>query len=90
MNQRTSRSTVTFSHPFALVGYDDELPAGEYSVIAEEELLQGLSFEAYRRTSTYLLVGGRPGRGAETEMRSVDPKDLEAALARDRACTQTG
>jgi len=85
MNQRTTRSTVTFSHPFALSGYDDELPAGGYSVIVEEELLQGLSFEAYHRTATYLLTGGQPGHGATTEMRPVDPMDLEAALIRDRA-----
>jgi len=85
MNQRTIRSTVTFSHPFVLSGYDDELPAGGYGVIVEEELLQGLSFEAYRRTATYLLTGGQPGRGGTIEMRLVDPMDLEAALLRDHA-----
>lgn len=59
MSMRSSRSTVTFSNPFTLPGYPGDLPAGDYEVLVEEELLQGLSFEAYRRTATYLTVRGR-------------------------------
>ncbi|MFW8636085.1 hypothetical protein [Cribrihabitans pelagius] len=83
MNMRSSRSMVTFSNPFTLAGYQDELPAGEYEVAVEEELLQGLSFEAYRRTATYLMVHGRSGRAGRTEVRLITQKDLEAALNRD-------
>ena len=54
MNMRSTRSTLTFSNPFALPGYPGNLPPGDYEVLVEEELLQGLSFEAYRRTATYL------------------------------------
>jgi hypothetical protein len=70
---------------FTLAGYGDALPAGEYEVVVEEELLQGLSFEAYRRTATYLTVRGTGPRAGRTEMRQVTQKDLEAALSRDRA-----
>ena len=84
MDLRTTTSTVTFSRPFLLPGYGDRLPAGDYELVVEEELLQGLSFEAYRRTASHLLVRGPAGGGRVTEMRSVDPKDLEAALARDQ------
>ncbi|AUQ51401.1 hypothetical protein PhaeoP83_03162 [Phaeobacter inhibens] len=83
MNTRSSRLMVTFSHPFALAGYADELPAGGYEVIVEEELIQGLSFEAYRTTATYLLVHGRGGRSGRTELRLITQKDLETALNRD-------
>ena len=57
MTMRSTRSTVTFSSPFTLSGYPGDLPAGDYEVLVEEELLQGLSFEAYRRTATYLYWG---------------------------------
>ena len=84
MNSRTTRSAVTFAHPFRIAGYEDELPAGDYQVDVDEELLEGLSFEAYRRTGTYLLVGSQAGGRGSAEMRPVDPRDLEAALVRDR------
>ena len=89
MNSRTTRSAVIFAHPFRIAGYEDELPAGEYQVDVDEELLEGLSFEAYRRTGTYLLVGSRAGGRGSAEMRPVDPRDLEAALVRDRTLSDT-
>ena len=84
MTSRTTRQAVTFVRPFRLAGYDDELPAGEYQVDVDEELLEGLSFEAYRRTGTYLLVGSKAGGKGSAEMRPIDPRDLDAALMRDR------
>lgn len=69
MNMRTSRSTVAFSYAFGLSGYPDALPAGEYEIVVEEERLQGLSFEAYRRTETYLVVRGTGHHAGRTEMR---------------------
>ncbi len=85
MSTRSSSSLVTFSNPFSLSGYPDELPAGEYEVVVEEELLQGLSFEAYRRTGTYLTVRNKGGKLGCTEMRPIDPKDFELAHKHDRA-----
>ncbi|WP_170474653.1 hypothetical protein [Ruegeria arenilitoris] len=84
MTTRSSSSLVTFSNPFSLCGYPDELPAGEYEVIVEEELLQGLSFEAYRRTGTYLTVQSKSSKPGRTEMRPIDPKDLELAFKHDQ------
>jgi hypothetical protein len=89
MNSRTTRSAVTFARPFRIAGYEDELPAGDYQVDVDEELLEGLSFEAYRRTGTYLLVGSQAGGRGSAEMRPIDPRDLEAALVRDRALSDT-
>ncbi|MFC3058528.1 hypothetical protein [Paenirhodobacter populi] len=85
MNTRSSRKQVTFSHAFTLSGYSDVLPAGKYDVLVEEELLQGLSFEAYRRTSTCMMVGGKGKEAGRVEMRPVTEEDLEAALSRDLA-----
>ncbi len=85
MYSRTNRSTVEFAHPFRISGYEDELPAGSYEVISDEELLEGLSFEAYRRAATYLMIGSQAGGAGSAEMRPIDPSDLDAALALDRA-----
>ena len=89
MNMRSTRSTVTFSNPFTLPGYPGELPAGDYEVLVEEELLQGLSFEAYRRTATYLTVRGRGARAGRSEMRATTERDLKEALSRDADTTET-
>ncbi len=84
MAMRSTNSTVTFKHPFFLSGYTDELPAGDYDVVVQEELLEGLSFAAYRRTATYLTVRGKGQRAGRVELRSTSERDLEAALGLDR------
>jgi len=89
MNMRSTRSTVTFSNPFTLSGYSGELPAGDYEVLVEEELLQGLSFEAYRRTATYLTVRGRGRHAGRSELRAISDRDLKEALSRDQGAAKT-
>jgi len=82
MNIRSSTRQVTFAYPFILPGYANPLPAGNYDILIEEELLPGLSFEAYRRTSTHMIVTAQCGL---IEMRPITEKDLEAAICRDLA-----
>ena len=84
MTSRTITSFVTFFHPFEMGGYTDELPPGTYEVTAEDEVLQSLSFAAYRRTATHLLIKGVKGI-SRSELRPVDHRDLDMALAQDRA-----
>lgn len=88
MSSRTTTSIVTFAHPFVISGYEGELPAGSYEVMVDEERLEGLSFEAYRRTASFLLISGQGGQAGETSMCQIDPRDLEAALARDLALSE--
>lgn len=84
MNMRSSRSTVTFANRFVLSGYPGDLPAGNYEILVEEEQLLGISFDAYRRTATYLVVQGKAGQAGRTEMRATTESDLNAALRRDQ------
>ena len=83
MLSRTTTRTVTFLMPFSIAAANQELPAGAYLVETDEELIQGLSFPAYRRVATFLRI--RQGRGASGRLHSVpiDPEELEAALTRD-------
>ena len=83
MIMRTSRKTLKFVHPFFLKGIDRILPPGEYQVVTDEELIEGLSFPVYRRVSTMIFVPSRFQPSASTEMVTVDPLDLQAAVEQD-------
>ncbi len=72
MTTRSHSRTVVFHHPFELEGVDRILPPGDYRVVTDEELIEQLSFPAYRRVATMILA-------------AIDPRDLEAAQDRDRA-----
>ena len=84
MNARTSTSAVTFLHPFMLSGVGSVLPAGTYTIETEEELVQDMSFPAYRRVATSIFLPW--GAGSATvlmQIASIDPVELQVALDRD-------
>ena len=89
MLTRSTRSMVTFSNDFTIGDEQRELSAGTYEIVVEEEFLQGLSFEAYRRTATYLMVQGRGSKAGQTTMQMTTKEDLEHVIARDRAVSET-
>ena len=62
MNMRSSSYTVTFLHPFRLTGFSDELPAGTYEVLIQEELMGGYGSENYQTKATYMTFSGKGGR----------------------------
>lgn len=79
METRTTHSTVTFGRPFQLAGMDSTAPAGVYKLDVEEEKLDTLSFESWRRTAVTLQVA----RAGVTEYVALAPKELREALRRD-------
>jgi hypothetical protein len=81
MTIRTTRKMVTFVRPFMLKGVDRILPAGDYRVLTDEELIEELSFPVYRRVSTMIVVP--TGSASSVEMVKVDPQDLQMAQERD-------
>jgi hypothetical protein len=83
MATRASNKTVSFARPFVLKGVDRVLPAGEYRVATDEELIQELSFPVYRRVATMIFVPAEARRSSSVEMVSIDPHDLQEALNRD-------
>jgi hypothetical protein len=83
MTMRTSNKTVNFAHPFLLKGVDRVLPPGEYRVATDEELIQELSFPAYRRVATVIFVPAQSHNPSSIEMVSIDPHDLQEAQDRD-------
>lgn len=81
---RTTRRLVTLNAAAVVDGLGELLPAGVHEVETDEELLQGLSFTAYRRVRSYIRLAGEAG---ESRVLVMNPAALDAALDRDLAMT---
>jgi hypothetical protein len=86
---RSTTATVTFQNSFRLPGHDRDFPSGSYDVLREDERLDGLTFEAFRRVATYLRVWGRGVQAGQTELLPITEEDLDAALKTDRGLPET-
>jgi hypothetical protein len=84
MSIRTTRKIVEFSNPFSIEGAGRVLPAGNYEIVTDEELIEGLSFPVYRRVATMMLAYTKSSPVPSTEMLNIDPRDLAAAIERDK------
>jgi hypothetical protein len=82
MTTRTARKTVTFTRPFELAGVGVQ-PAGAYEVDTDEELIDDLSFLAWRRVATMIHLR----RDGAEQVYRVDPVELDANLLRDAGVT---
>lgn len=89
MSSRIRREALVFRHPFRLRGWTESQPAGTYAMETEEEMIEGLSFPAYRRIATTLTRESTPA-GSCRQVLPVDPRDLEALLAADRVAPGDG
>jgi hypothetical protein len=78
---RTLTKTVVFSKPFQLKGVDGVLPAGDYRVVTDEELIGGVSSPIYRRVATMIFVASPVASSVEM----LSPVDLQEAQDRDAA-----
>ena len=84
---RSRMERVTFRHAFMLKGLDKRQAPGTYEVETDEEPILGLSFIAYRRVATAIRIP-MAGSGGSSQTFTIDPRDLEAARARD-LCEET-
>jgi len=75
----TTRETVTFDHPFSLMAVDGLQPAGTYTIDIDEELIEGLSFLAYRRVATTIYLPLHQGHQGSVQAVRVDPRELTEA-----------
>src|SRR5689334_13715643 len=79
MTIRSRREFVTFKHPFSIGSIERLLPEGTYEVVTDEEAIEGLSFAAYRRVATMIIVPVAGSHGAAVEMLSISSVDLANA-----------
>jgi hypothetical protein len=87
MTVRTTTESVTFGHSFTLGEFEEILPPGTYDVDTDEELLEGLSFQAYRRVLTVIRLPTASGDPSLMRALTIDPNDLDAAISRDQETT---
>lgn len=85
MTTRTLTQTWRFPQPFTLKNSERIHASGDYRVVTDEELIDGLSFLAYRRVSTMIVLPGAVPGGSSAEMIPVDPAELETAQGQDIA-----
>jgi hypothetical protein len=81
--ERTTLTTITFLRPFSLTDVEGVQPAGTYTVETIDRTLDNLSFIAYRRVSTAIML---PAVGASARQRQtifIDPLELAVALKQD-------
>ncbi len=88
MQNRTRREAIVFRPPFTLKGWAEPHPAGAYAVDTEEELIEGLSFPAYRGVST-MITRQAARAGALVEAIPVDPGELAKVRAADGAAGES-
>jgi len=84
MQVRTTRSTIRFSSPFLLAGFDAPQPAGEYQIECDEEEIEGHLLLAYRRVATFIHLPAIDVASPTREMIPIDAAELETAQAKDR------
>jgi hypothetical protein len=85
METRTIRMTLTFQREFVLPQQTATVPPGDYVLLIEEERLQGLTFDAYRRIAGHLIIPGGPAHPGRTEMIPVTEADVSALVICDAA-----
>jgi len=89
MTVRTTKKTVTFVKSFKLGDFEEVLPPGTYNVETDEELIEGLSFQAYRRILTLIHLPAKSRNPRLSRTLTIDPNELDAALKRDAASGAT-
>jgi len=95
MTTRRRKVTATFQRPYGLNEMDGIRPAGAGAVETDEQLVQGVSFPAYRRLPTWIRLPTKPGYPAGypagTATANADPEDevRDAAVVRDAAPAET-
>ena len=89
MPTRTRRSNVHIASATSFDGIEQVLPAGDYALVEEEELIEGLSWEAYRSAGTFIEVPVALSSALVTQMFEIDRKELDAAISQGMASMAT-
>ncbi|ANH02743.1 hypothetical protein [Shinella sp. HZN7] len=90
MIERTTETEITFTNPFRLETLSEPLEAGTYRLVVDEELIEGLSFTAYRRVATHLEIPALSVAMARRQFLQVSPAEIDEALARDGTVVAVG
>jgi sirohydrochlorin ferrochelatase len=79
MTERIARQQVTFRGPFFVEGLGRDLPAGTYDVETVEEMIEGVSFLAYRVASMSIAIPLRKDAPHSYQRIRIEPSVVQAA-----------
>lgn len=82
---RTVEEGVVFNNPFKVPGLSKLIPSGSYRINIMEELLEGVSFVAYRKTAVMLFIP-RVSVNSPSKERSIvfKPQDFDQLVLKDK------
>lgn len=78
MTTRTTQSVLRFPTSFRLAGFADAQPPGEYRVDREDEMIEGLSWTAWRRVGTFIHLPAIGSKATTQQMVRIDPATVDA------------
>ncbi|MDK1488459.1 hypothetical protein QN219_00055 [Sinorhizobium sp. 7-81] len=84
MFARTKTRTVHFDEPFRISDLDEMVPPGDYEVDDDEELIEGISWLAYRRVATFIKLPATIENKLQMRLIAIDPEELERLIIADR------
>ena len=76
--ERTKREDVVFARAFVVEGAGEQQP-GTYTIETVETLIEELSFLAYRRVSTSIVLPRAGSDGGSYQLLKISPAVVEAA-----------
>lgn len=83
LSMRSTETEVTFTQPFHLEALVEPQEAGTYRLVVDEELIEGLSFPAYRRVATHLEIPPISVATGTRQRLQVSYEEILHALALD-------
>ncbi|KSV61794.1 hypothetical protein [Sinorhizobium sp. Sb3] len=84
MFARTKHRTVHFDQPFWMPDLGEIVSPGDYQVDEDEELIEGISWLAYRRVATFITLPATAANEYRKRLIAIDPEELERLIAVDR------
>lgn len=84
MFARTKHRTVHFDQPFWMPGLGEIVDPGDYQVDEDEELIEGISWLAYRRVATFITLPATAANKYRMRLIAIDPEELERLVSVDR------
>ena len=83
MTERITETEIQFTHPFFLNALTRPLAAGTYRLTVVEELIEGLSFAAYRKIDARLEVPAVDIPTGKRQYLQVTAGEIETAHTKD-------
>lgn len=83
MTTRTTQSIVRFQTSFLLPDFVEPQPPGDYQVDRDEELIEGLSWIAWRHVGTFIHLPAIGVRTAIRQLVPIDPAQIDAVTEKE-------